>query len=331
MARPVTNPVLSQTDMLDNNDRDVRTRVREEANAWLLRIHSGTMSDPERHEFSIWRGNSPVHESEFLEAERFWVALDGLAGQVTRHKRESPGTGPRVHRWPITIAAMLALIATVALLWPSIDARLSDYRTDPGKQASITLTDGSTVHLNTQSALSVDLSDRRRSLTLKQGEALFEVAHDASRPFEVTVNGGVVRAIGTVFNINTRASRTTVTVLEGMVRVVHKERTQDIPAGYRLAYKAENVPGNVEPANLPQATAWRKGEFVFDDMPFALIVEELNRYRTVPIFIVDQELRGHRLSGSVMLDDSEHSLQMLQNVLPFRTLHVTPYLTILSS
>lgn len=324
--------ILSLADMVDDNNTVDRNRVREEAHAWLLRLHSGTMSDRDRYEFGVWRVGSPVHDSEFLEAERFWKELDGLAGQVTRRKRESSGRRRSLlHRWPVAIAATLTLVVTGALLWSSVDAWLSDYRTDPGKQASVTLTDGSTIHLNTHSALSVELSDRRRSLILKQGEALFEVAHDATRPFEVTVNGGVVRAIGTVFNIDTRGKRTTVTVVEGMVRVIYKERAHDIPAGHRLRYATDHAPDTVEPANLPQTTAWRTHEFVFDDMPFALIVEELNRYRTVPILIIDPDLRSRRLSGSIRLDDPEQSFKMLQNVLPFRTMRMTPYLTIVSS
>lgn len=321
-------------------------RVWEEANAWLLRLHSGAMSEDERREFRVWLGHAPSHESQFRRAELFWNALDGLAGEVTRKPPVVPqGSSEAIRpvpaglsevrirsssRWGIAVAAMVLLVVLSSVMWSVIDVWLSDYRTHPGEQMSVSLADGSTVHLNTRSALSVDLSDRRRALLLKQGEALFEVAHDSARPFEVSVNGGIVRAIGTVFNIDHRGSRTTVSVVEGAVRLLHNKGQRDIPAGYRLTYEREESPGALEPINRPQVTAWRQREFVFEDMPLELIVEQLNRYRTGPIVVMDAGLRSRRLSGSIALDDPERSLRMLQQVLPFRAVHVTPYLTLIS-
>ncbi|NJN36954.1 MAG: DUF4880 domain-containing protein [Nitrospiraceae bacterium] len=177
-----------------SSDHSERARAWDEANTWILRIHSGLMSSQERREFEVWHARSPVHQAQFRDAERFWRTLDGLNGQVSRekhlttpdvfvtHRALSLTSGLTLRsRWS-AVAATFLIIATTMLLWSILTVRSSDYTTATGEQKSVTLADGSTVFLNTQSAFSVNLSEHRRSLTLIQGEALFEVAHDIERP-----------------------------------------------------------------------------------------------------------------------------------------------------
>ncbi|BCA56632.1 iron dicitrate transporter FecR [Nitrospira sp. KM1] len=305
------------------------------------------MSEAEHQELAKWREDS-AHELEFRQAELFWNALDGLGGQVSRPittvltGQVRPAAKAASYdpsrtrfgswrRFSLAAAAMVLTVVLVSVLWSAVDFWLSDYRTYTGEQTSVALADGSTVYLNTQSALSVDLSASRRALVLKRGEALFEVAHDPSRPFDVSVNGVVVRAVGTTFNIDAHGKMTAVSVIEGAVRLVDQGAQYDIPAGYRLAYESGSRPGAIEPISPPKVTAWRQHEFLFDDMPLDKIVAQLNRYRSGAIVVMDSKLRSQRLTGSIALDNPEHSLKMLQQVLPFHVRQVTPYLTLISS
>ncbi|MFY4729554.1 FecR family protein [Nitrospira sp. BLG_2] len=323
-----------------SSDNHELTRVWDEANVWVLRVHSGLLSAEEHREFEAWRARSPLHRLQFQDAERFWHTLDGLTGQVTREKHESPHghfIPRRAH--PLTsvlrshwsaIAATFVVVLTATLLWSTLTVWLSDYKTAPGEQKSVSLADGSTVFLNTQSAFSVNLSEQRRSLALTRGEALFEVAHDIERPFEVTVGGWIVRAVGTTFNIDRHADNITVTVVEGAVRLLHDNDVWDIPVGYRIAYDEHHIIGELEPVDILKTIAWRKGEFSFTDMPLSRIVEELNRYRSGKIVIATASLGDLRLSGSLSLEDPIQALKMLQNVFPFQVTQFTSFLTIVS-
>jgi len=325
-----------------SSDHSERMRAWDEANTWILRIHSGLMSSQERREFEAWHARSPVHQGQFRDAERFWRALDGLDGQVrrekhptapddfVRHRAFSLPSGLTLRsRWP-AIAATVLIITTTILLWSLLTVRSNDYTTGTGEQKSVTLADGSTVLLNTHSAFSANLSEHRRSLTLTQGEALFAVAHDTERPFEVTVDGWIVRAIGTTFNIDRHTDNMTVTVIEGAVRLLRDDQAWDIPAGYRITYDKHHIVNEPEPVNVLKITGWRTGEFSFTDMPLSMIVEELNRYRPGRILIATAPLRDLRLSGSVSLNDPDHSLKMLQKVFQFRVTPLTSYLTVVS-
>lgn len=321
-------------------------RAWEEANAWLLRVHSGIMSEQEQEDFEAWRRRDAAHEFQFRQAEGFWRALNGLASQVRRDPlpREiaalSTGTlsirsglstlSRHKARWGVAVAAALVLAVFSPMVWSTVEFWSADHHTLTGKQSMVSLADGSRVHLNTRSALSVTLSERRRALSLKQGEALFEVAHDPGRPFEVAVNGRVVRAIGTIFNIAQDDHRTTVSVLDGAVRLLDGEHTVEIRKGERVMFGGTRNASGPEPFNASAVTAWRRQELIFDQMPLGDIVAHMNRYRTDTIVVLGTTLRAQRLSGSLGLQDSARALSLLQQTLPFHITHVTPYLTILS-
>jgi transmembrane sensor len=95
----------------------------------------------------------------------------------------------------------------------------STYATGIGERRLITLKDGSTIDLNSRSKVRVSFSDRERDVEFLEGQALFSVARDASRPFIVSVGKTAVRAVGTQFDVYRRSSGTTVTVVEGRVAV----------------------------------------------------------------------------------------------------------------
>lgn len=242
------------------------------------------MSEQERRDFAFWRRQDAVHDIQFRQAEQFWQALNGLASEVQRTPppREAETSSCRVvppwsrHTWRWGAAAALIVATALApTLWSIIEFWSADHHTRTGEHATVALTDGSLVHLNTHSALSVTLSDHRRSLQLKQGEALFEVAHDPARPFDVAVNGRVVRAIGTIFNIEHDGYRTIVSVLEGAVRLFDKkENAIEIRAGDRVFFADNQRASAPEPFSAPGVTAWRRHELIFDQMSLADIVAQ---------------------------------------------------------
>ena len=114
-------------------------------------------------------------------------------------------------------AAALAIVAVASIL--SLPLGTSIYTTGVGEQKTIQLADNSVVQLNTNSRLEVDYSSDLRRLSLTQGEAHFDVAHNPQRPFEVLAGQGLVRAIGTAFTVHIRKIDVEVIVTEGTVEL----------------------------------------------------------------------------------------------------------------
>ncbi len=93
------------------------------------------------------------------------------------------------------------------------------YQTAKGEQKTVTLPDGSTIVMNTDTALSVQMSARFRTVILNRGEALFTVVHESARPFRVEAGGGVIQDIGTQFHVYKRQDKVLLSVLEGSVQI----------------------------------------------------------------------------------------------------------------
>ena len=117
----------------------------------------------------------------------------------------------------LAIAASVLVILGGALTMFELSAPV--YTTALGEQRSIQFEDGSTVELNSRSKIRVKYSKQERDVELVEGQALFHVAHDVSRPFIVAVGATRVRAVGTQFDVYKKSNGTVVTVVEGRVAV----------------------------------------------------------------------------------------------------------------
>lgn len=339
----------------------LNTQIYEEACEWFIEFRGGEIDGTQRRELDQWLRKSPEHLRAYLEIAAIWnegptldptnkwsmhtlvtQALDE-PGNVLAHPGSSRVTEAPAHlaaskagsrkkaRYLMAIAASI-LVATMLGAW--LYGERNVYSTGIGEQRSIRLADGSTVDLNSRSRIEVRYSDGQRTVDLLQGQALFQVAKEAGRPFIVKSDATSVRAVGTQFDVNRRRAGTVVTVLEGRVAVisdlpelapVHVAATamQDnagtttpstgprqamrtrrataeepiyLSAGEQLA-----VTNNLEPqpvaANLASATAWRQRQLVFESATLTEVAEEFNRYNERQLVIEDAELYDFHISG----------------------------------
>jgi len=144
----------------------------------------------------------------------------------------------------------------------------------------LTLSDGTKVWLNAMSELRfpVQFGGKERRVYLK-GEAYFEVAHDAGRPFRVAVNDTEVEVLGTHFNINSYAQVTT-TLVEGSVKIYKEEEEQLLTPGQE-AKVGEHI--SVYKANMDKVIAWKNGDFYFKSDNMVEIMEQLSRWYDIDV------------------------------------------------
>lgn len=160
---------------------------------------------------------------------------------------------------------------------PSMELTLATPR---GGQYQTTLSDGTKVWLNAGSSLRYPLqfSGDSRSVIL-EGEAYFDVARDAKRPFIVSVNDTKIQVLGTEFNVNAYA-QTTATLVEGSVRIANTTGEQLLAPGQE-ARVGERI--TVHAADMDKATAWKNGYFHFKDDNMMEIMEQLARWYDVEV------------------------------------------------
>ncbi len=275
--------------------------IDAEAAAWLARLH-GDHDAAARDALDAWLAEDPAHAAAFERASEIWAILPRAARSSADEARLRPAPERRLWLRP-ALAMAASLVLGFGVLWWSL-ATVGDYVTRPGEQQVATLDDGSRIALNTDTRVDVKFNADRRHITLDRGEAMFEVAHDADRPFVVIAGDTRVEALGTVFTVRRTRTEVVVTLIKGEVAVTREGAgTSDAPEAPMLLQPGERLtepeagPTRIEPASVEAATAWRRGQTIFRDTPLGEAVTELNRYGGPQVVIEDPRVVALPISG----------------------------------
>ncbi len=209
-----------------------------------------------------------------------------------------------------TCALMLALVSL------NVPAYLqADYATAIGEYRSVDLEDGSVIHLNTNSAVSVAFSERERRIDLLYGEIFLEVEPDGSRPFLVFSNDGLARAVGTKFSVRDLDENTLVIVSEGAVNVLSPSTVARgaviLTQGQGAQFFAGTRPVAVELPKPAAAHAWVQNRIEFDHTPFDEAIRELDRHFAGKIIVAAEIPEAAVVSARLSLSDISGGLQAI--------------------
>lgn len=196
------------------------------------------------------------------------------------------------------------------------------------------LTDGTVVELKTGSDFAVDFSGALRRVTLLKGDAHFQVAKDASRPFVVLAGGVEFRAVGTAFAVQFRSAHVEMIVTEGTVAVERLALATPVAAASSpSALLATVVAGNqvvmplsvaVAPSAPPAVTpitqeeadeklAWRVPRIELNETPLAEAIATINRHSAVALELGDASLGRLAISGILRADNVEPLVRTLEH------------------
>lgn len=310
------------------------TRIIAEASDWLTR-HSGSGDAQAPEQFERWIEADPRHLETYERLARTWDDLGGL-----RHLRaradpntQFPNTARRIQnglaalaRPPVVMGgAVLAAIMAVLYLGPWAPAPAPRFETDIAEIEPIELADGSRVTLGASSGLDVAFTPADREIVLRSGQAFFEVAHNANRPFIVRAGDVAVRVVGTKFEVSRLAARTIVSVQEGVVVITLSGRSDTLHAGDRLVIDHDGQSFFSRPATVDLAeiqpthvAPWRQGRLVYDDTPLREVIADLNRYHAPGLELADRATGDIRVTASFRADDVEGFLNDLSSAFPVR-------------
>ncbi|MBS7781111.1 FecR domain-containing protein, partial [Acidovorax sp. CCYZU-2555] len=207
--------------------------------------------------------------------------------------------------------------------WDQHPSYVLDIATGPGEMRAVALPDGTRVTLNFDSRLAVRYYPRRRNVELAGGEAFFQVAPDAHKPFTVDSGASQVRVVGTAFNLRSGPPQFVVKVLEGQVEVRPDRRRADAPvlqlgAGAGVSVDAASGRHTAVPAAADAVGDWRNGQLVFAQTPLAEVAAELARYLGKPVRVEGARLAALPVSGMAITDAPAGFLRALPMLLPVR-------------
>lgn len=277
----------------------------QEAFDHLLRLDDNPADAQARRELQHWLEESPQNRRAWDKARRVWHMGAALAGDAAaaaplppdRQTRRPP---PDHHRPPgkgptlLLLAACLVFSLMTALEWEH-----ADLFTRPSQIREAVLEDGSKVVLDGGSGLDVHFSERQRNVVLRRGEALFQVSHNAARPFHVLAGGVVVTVVGTRFDVRIDDQAVTVAVDGGRVRVENRNGVEAVPLQAGQGIRVDRDTGAMTPMIVePDAvSAWRDGKLVVENATLAQVAEVLNRHYAGRLIILDSDLAARRVTG----------------------------------
>lgn len=308
----------------------------EAARAWILRLASGEMTAEELAAFKGWLGRDRRHQAAFEKERRLWQDAAMLKAAFAPKRRE----GARfraARRWQLPLVGALAACLLLFVLLGGGGRPPADYLTGPGERLSVALPDGSTAHLNTRSAIALQYSAGQRRIELLEGEALFEVRPDPTRPFQVVALDGMAEAVGTAFLVKRQDGRVTVTIAAGKVAVVSPLPAEGMPPadglvlakGQQASYRRDRAPDGPRSADPLAATGWREGKIVIEGQPFAEAIEELARYRPGRVLILTDLPDAKPVSGTFAIDQIDAAIAAIATLQGLTAIEITDHLVIL--
>ena len=295
---------------------------------------------------SSWRQTNALRNLQPVDGKVDLEVLDTFPGVRAPAPPQPPhATGPSQPPWwqrlwqprptterqatyhSLTVALTAAAVAGMATLggWLIVTAPdRATHRTERGGFERVVLPDGSTALLNTNTEMRMRFTRQRREIVLTHGEALFTVARDERRPFEVCVGDSTIGAIGTSFDVRLRDPRgVEVMVAQGTVAI---DRTPGSTpsAGARallsagddalLDARGATQTAHIGESDIERRLAWTRGQIWLSQSTLADAIAEFNRYNSRQLVLGDPTLATLRVGGSFTATDPTAFLAALERI-----------------
>jgi transmembrane sensor len=282
-----------------------------------------------RHGFDAWLAASDAHVDAYdrvcVGARNAAALADETALLALRHEaiKRAMLAPPSRRLRKSTIAAGLLLFAAAPLAALGYEQWFAQaptpfeqtFRTVIGQQTDVALPDGSTVRLDTNSQLHVSFTARERRVVL-DGQGWFEVK-DSARPFLIKAADRELSATPGRFDVRTDPGQVRAFADSGTLSLAAGSSSIALGDGKLLTVRGEEA--SIRRLEQPAAfTGWRNGMLLFDDVPLAAAVGELNRYRRQAIGIADAQAGALRVSGSFRTAETPAFVDALKAGFPVR-------------
>jgi transmembrane sensor len=288
---------------------------------WVARMDAGVWTEDDEAALRRWLAADPRRHGTLLRTHATWLAAD-RALEKDRPAEDavappSPGWRRRGAVAGLAAAGVAALVGSLSRLRPS---GATNYATEVGEIRRVPLADGSVMTMNSGSELAVRMHGKARSVALAQGEAWFDVAKDAERPFVVAARKVKAQAIGTAFSVRMRDDAVEILVNEGVVEAWSDDaafRRIRLEAGQR-ALVGDDAAIKLEPeqaSSVDRALAWRSGMIDLDGKTLQQAADEFNRYNDRKIIVADPVIGAAQIDGVFRINDPEGFAIAVRNIL----------------
>ena len=293
-------------------------KTEQQAREWLIRLYSDDITAEEQNDFKSWLTMSSANPPAYRATEKIWRGL----GELQESNILQPTKKHVRSRYldilkPVAIAACLVLVLFTSLFFQNNNPVLGNFSTTSGQIKDVVLADGSVISLAANSKITTSYSSDKREINLLSGQAYFDITKNTERPMTVTIADTVVHVTGTEFNINKNPQEIRISVTEGTVIIGDKSPQKPTGSFVKLSMNDQLVTdlnGHILKKtnfDINEVISWRTGRLVYIDEKLINVIAEVNRYREIPIKIINPELNDIKISASF---NAYKSNQMLEGL-----------------
>lgn len=288
--------------------------VREQAASWFTRLMHVPKDHPDHEQLRQWLAANPLHAREYQAFCELWgdfsstANTQALAQALERHQ----GRRTFMRRGVLSLVGLLV----VGLAWryrQPLDFN-EQYATTIGERRRVSLPDGSELYLAADTRLLVRFDQNQRQVYLLQGQAIFDIAHEANRAFRVDGGLAQVTVLGTRFVVERDRHELRVSVERGSVRLENDKGSLVLAAGEVASSDSRTSPHRLSVA-VSNAFAFEQGRLVLEQASLEDIANSLSRYRRQPVRVLPGKGQPS-INAVVQLDNVEGFVQALPSIAP---------------
>lgn len=303
---------------MNSQTSDARQAIRAAAQ-WLALLESGGANEQDRANLQRWRDTCASHEQAWQKAQALRQRFAELPSALALSSLDRPDPDRRV-----VLKRALGAVALVPTAWLisrqlPLDVWRADLHTATGERKKVQLVDGSSLQLNTASAVDVDVQSRR--VKLIEGELSLKVPGVSALTIQ-TKFGNVIVSQSEVC-VRQHAQGCRVSVFDGSVQLQPLQGPAlAVRGGQQVSLQATGA-GSIAPFDT-RAPGWREGVLMVKNQPLGDFLRELITYRP-GVLRWEPELEALRVTGSFLLDDTDRVLALLAASLPLEVHSRTRY------
>nr|WP_314877783.1 FecR family protein [uncultured Pseudomonas sp.] len=295
----------------------------DQAIDWLVKLRFDEPSARTQRQFQQWLASHPHNALAWQRVSDLSEELAGLPSDLSRRTLDGSRRQRISRRDQLKLMAVLAVGGSLG--WAAreplgLQALLADSSTGTGEQRQVQGSDGSTIELNTASAIDLRYSSAQRQLSLLRGELTLDSNGDDNRPFIISTRIGQLSTQNGQLLIRENDAGLLLAVRRGVVNIA--SQSKQVQAGQVLQLSMSGAASPVQLHGDPWA--WTDGVLSVQQMPLGEFISELSRYRPGLLRCTD-EVAGLQVSGTYQLADTEQILQLLARTLPVRIDYRTRY------
>lgn len=308
-----------------NTLTDARRQALKSASHWYAVLSEGEVNARQTEKWQRWYEQDTNNQWAWQQVENLRVQMQAVPGNVAhRALQDTQLTRRRVMKGML----LLLGVGSSWQLWHSQagEGLRADYRTAKGEIRRTTLTDGTQLALNTESAVNVNFDDKQRQVHLLYGEIAVITGHQGDeRPLRVLTQQAQLTALGTEFTVLEDSGTTLLSVSQHAVEVAlldYPIKKIIVREGQSLRISAREFGEMI--SQQAQSSGWQRGVLSFSDKPLGDVIATLSRYRH-GVLRCSPSVASLRLSGTFPIQNTDTVLSVIEKTLPVKIQYVTRY------